>query len=238
MLALIPMQQPLAVLLIPPDMEQCMPLVCRMCSRRHPRTAAQQRYRIAAHHMDFSTPKPPNLASRRSPPGPTRCPRAAATSSTPTTSSGSTAPTACGCTRCSWARCGTPRSGLGTFLALGRAADCATTCGGGGHLGWGPGGTGWGADAYCYTAGPAAAAQQGTGCTANWSVCLPNVSPACVPAGVVHKHGGLHCTVPPKLPCLLRPVCPVPGGRCGPRRAWRGCTASWPACTAWSPISR
>ena len=37
-------------------------------------------------------------------PGPTRCPRAAATSSTPTTSSRSTAPTACGCTRCSWGR--------------------------------------------------------------------------------------------------------------------------------------
>ena len=44
-------------------------------------------------------------------PVPTRCPRAAATSSTPTTSSRSTAPTACGCTRCSWARWRRPSRG-------------------------------------------------------------------------------------------------------------------------------
>ena len=43
--------------------------------------------------------------------GPTRCPRAAATWSTPTRSSASTAPIRCGCTRCSWARWRPPSPG-------------------------------------------------------------------------------------------------------------------------------
>jgi leucyl-tRNA synthetase len=43
--------------------------------------------------------------------GPTRCPRAAATSSIPTPSCATTAPTRCGCTRCSWDRWRRPSRG-------------------------------------------------------------------------------------------------------------------------------